>query len=251
MIYYFSGTGNSLMVCKLLAKELQDDYSAIVSPKMCMDSTIGLIFPVYAWGMPKIVENFIINTLPTICQDKSCYFYIVMTCGDDIGYADKLVSKAMKKIGINLTSIFSVQMPNTYVSLPGFDVDSKKLAYQKISMMKKNIFNISNTIKNCEKDTKITRGKFPWLKSYLLRPLFNKFFMSDKRFWVEKTCICCGKCAKHCPMKNIEIGNKGGNFSFVWKKHCEGCMGCYHICPMHAIQYWCFTRHKGQKDIFS
>lgn len=250
MIYYFSGTGNSLIVCKLLAEELQDEYSSITSLKRCKDANVGIVFPVYAWGVPKIVENFIINILPTVLEQKDCYFYIVMTCGDDVGFTDKLVSKAMNKIGIRLDSAFSVQMPNTYISLPGFDVDSEILTQKKVQIMKKNICSIAKSIINREEVINVTRGGMAWVKSYLIRPLFHKYFMNDKRFWVEKTCVHCGKCASYCPVYNIEMKRYGATFLPSWKGNCVGCLGCYHICQQHAIQYGYFTKNKGQKAIF-
>jgi flavodoxin len=65
MIFYFSGTGNSLWVAKKLA-ELQDDQILFI-PKLMeekrgpfsftlkQDEMLGFVFPVYAWAPPKIV----------------------------------------------------------------------------------------------------------------------------------------------------------------------------------------------------
>lgn len=251
MIYYFSGTGNSLKVCKLLAEELHDGYSSIVSSNVCKEAMVGIVFPVYAWGVPKIVENFIINVLPTLLGQRSLYIYVVMTCGDDVGCTDKIVSKAMKKVGIRLCAAFSVQMPNTYVSLPGFDVDSDVLARKKVSVMEQNIGRIAKSIRNREEVIDVTRGGMAWIKSNILRPLFYKFLMNDNSFWVDKTCVHCGRCATHCSVKNIEMKRCGAISLPSWQGNCEGCLGCYHTCPQHAIQYGRFTRNKGQKEIYS
>lgn len=257
MLYYFSGTGNSLLVCQLLSKLLGENYSNIVSPQKCKDETIGIVFPVYAWGMPFIVKHFIRETLPSLIGQESNYVYIVMTCGDDVGYTDRLVSKTLKHIDLKLSASFSLQMPNTYVSLPGFDVDSDEIATSKIIAMRKKIPYIAETIRKRSCITKVTRGNFAWLKSTLLRVLFSKLLMSSSHFHISSSCICCGKCARHCPVSNISMQRTDRlydvdmkiDFVPVWGSNCEGCLGCYHVCPKHAVRYGWFTKNKGQKRI--
>ncbi|MCK5773172.1 MAG: flavodoxin family protein, partial [Thermoplasmata archaeon] len=66
-LYYFTGTGNSLWVAKQLAKQLSNfsiepianllsDNKKIENPDSDM---IGLVFPVYIFGPPLIVNRFI------------------------------------------------------------------------------------------------------------------------------------------------------------------------------------------------
>ncbi|AJH00594.1 hypothetical protein LF65_04049 [Clostridium beijerinckii] len=59
-ILYFTATGNSLYI----AKSLGSDYYSI--PKLIKegkydleDEKIGVIFPIYGGGVPKIVEEFL------------------------------------------------------------------------------------------------------------------------------------------------------------------------------------------------
>ncbi len=54
-IYYFSSTGNSLHVSRVIASGLKDTeiipIPSVIEGKIETDSTdIGLVFPVYAWG---------------------------------------------------------------------------------------------------------------------------------------------------------------------------------------------------------
>jgi flavodoxin len=66
MIYYFSGTGNSKWVAGEIAKRTGDTAQSI--PELIRDGptavyvgadcSIGLVFPVYAWGVPELVERF-------------------------------------------------------------------------------------------------------------------------------------------------------------------------------------------------
>jgi flavodoxin len=63
-IFYFSATGNSLALARNIAMEL-GETELISIPKVsgnCVTATaprIGLVFPVYAWGLPRIVADFI------------------------------------------------------------------------------------------------------------------------------------------------------------------------------------------------
>ena len=164
-----------------------------------------------------------------------------MTCGDDMGYTDVILEKTIKR---TVNAAYSLQMPNTYVSLPGFDVDSPELASKKINETEAQLPRIAESIRNRENCSELTRGDMPWIKTYVLRPLFNKFLVTDKFFKKTETCCSCGLCAKQCPAKDIAMiaGNP------IWQnKNCTGCLRCYHNCPKRAIEWGKFTRNKGQK----
>lgn len=248
MLYYFSGTGNSRYVCEKVAKLLNERYCKITAPLYTADSSIGIIFPVYAWGMPHIMQRFIENKLPQLIGNReNLYVYIIMTCGDDIGYTDRLVAASLKKSGLHLSAAFSLQMPNTYVSLPGFDVDSMELSNAKVMTATKAIPQIAYDIRSHSSVTKVVRGGMAWTKTYLIRPLFMRFLMGDKRFHVDSRCTHCGRCSVVCPMNNIIMMPMNNIKHPSWQHHCEGCLACYHACPHHAIEYGPFTRSKGQK----
>ena len=96
MIYYFSGTGNSYKVAAQLAQststKLADMSSVAVDVPVCDDAVVGFVLPVYAWGLPVFVEQFV-KSLPRGVRHK--YVYAVLTCGDDMGYADVLDRKSV------------------------------------------------------------------------------------------------------------------------------------------------------------
>lgn len=246
MIYYFSGTGNSKFAATRLAEILQDecvDITKIDSPIRGGES-IGIIFPVYAWGLPKAVETFILNNMQAFSE--SSYTYAVMTCGDDMGYADTILNSL---IGGRLSAAFSLQMPNTYVCLPGFDVDSDSVADRKVESAILQLPKIAEHIKLKEKKTNVVRGAMPWIKSYVLRPLFNTFLVTDRYFKTNSECVKCQRCIRECPLHNIKMNDSG---DIEWKHdNCTGCLRCYHLCPHKAIHFGAFTKNKGQKKEIS
>lgn len=65
MIFYFSGTGNSKWVAKNIAERINDrayDISKLNEiPEIKKEKQIGLVFPIYAWGIPEPMILFAKN----------------------------------------------------------------------------------------------------------------------------------------------------------------------------------------------
>ena len=239
MIYYFSGTGNTRHVAMLLSQATDHTLTSITPDTMVVpSSTIGILFPVYAWGLPSIVVHFLERNRPII--SSASYIYTVMTCGDDIGYADHTLTRIL---GRQPDAIFSVPMPNTYVCLPGFDIDSPDMAHRKVKTTHGMITHIAETIQAKRTTTEVERGSTPWLKTYILRHIFNRFLVTDRYFHTTQSCTLCHRCVASCPMHNISVTNHvcWGNTT------CTGCLRCYHLCPNRAIEFGPFTKNKGQK----
>lgn len=133
-------------------------------------------------------------------------------------------------------------MPDSYVCLPGFEVDKDELRKRKFSKAAKRIYEIAADIKDKRMRTDVFEGALPRTKSYILGNLFYKFLVKDKPFNVNSKCTGCGICQKSCPVSNIVL--TGGRPS--WKGNCEGCLNCYHSCPHHAINFGKSTMRKGQ-----
>lgn len=253
MIVYFSGTGNSYRVAKQLAALTQTGLAAMGTAAAQQAAAkeheaLGLVFPVYAWGLPAAVSQFV-RSLPRRSGLPMPYVYAVLTCGDDIGRTDKLLCRALAERGWKLGAAFSVQMRNTYVCLPGFDTDTPAVEADKERRCQPRITDIARRVaaRGGSNRDDVHPGAFPWLKSYVLRPLFNRFLTSDRLFHAERTrCTHCGRCAKNCPLDNIRLNADGLP---EWSGRCTLCLRCYHGCPTHAIEYGIFTKGKGQVKI--
>lgn len=238
MIYYFSGTGNSEWVAKTIASLTSDEVFFI--PKFLKDKkeirikkgeVFGLIFPIYAWRTPKIVLEF----LNYVKIEEGAYCFAVCTCGDEAGYAMKLLDKKM-----HFNAMWSVIMPNNYIVM--FDVDSNELAKHKVKEAKLRIEKISEAVNAKRYEFDVFEGSMPKYRSTVIGELFNKTSMSDKPFYSEDTCIGCGTCVKVCPLENIEL-KKGRP---VWLGHCQKCMACIHRCPVQALQHGSSTKKRGR-----
>lgn len=253
MIYYFSGTGNSYRVAEALAQRTNDSLKPMTGPAAPSDELpqsgpVGLVFPVYAWGMPLVVERFVRSFPWSSCKG---YVYAVLTCGDDVGRTDTLLRKAVGRAGGKVQAVFSVRMRNTYVCLPGFDTDSEATVSDKEEKARGHIAHIADIVNqrlSVSGHAEVRPGAMPWTKTYVLRPLFNKFLVSPRHFHTAPGDLCkgCGKCARRCPLGCIKSAEGGRP---VWTEHCTHCLRCYHACPVRAIRYGRFTGHKGQVSV--
>ena len=245
MVLYFSGTGNSRRVAERLGEKLNEDVFPLVrfieTDSVCIlkeHEALGIVFPVYSWGPPIVVLDALTRLQTCRVPD---FIYFVCTCGDDVGKTADILKNAIAHKGWECEAGFSVMMPNTYVCLPGFDVDSERLANLKLCNMKERIAFIAKCITERKAVFDCHEGMFPHVKSYLIRPLFNRFLISPKRFRVTNNCISCGKCVQVCPLHNIRLDGYP-----VWGKHCTMCLACYHHCPEHAVEYSLWSKGKGQ-----
>lgn len=238
MIFYFSGTGNSKWIAKKIAEMISDkayDISKLNEiPEITNESQIGLIFPIYAWGIPEPMIVFVKKLKKT-----KAFTFGISTCGSEAGNALKQLSKIYL-----LDSCYSIIMPSNYII--GEDIEDKATTLKKIEIAKKSLEIISNEIRQRKPIYNVNEGKFATLKSTIINKGFNKFAKTTKPFYVKKEqCNGCGLCAKICPASTITIIDGYP----VWNKKCYQCLRCINYCPQSAIQYGKKTESRGRYNI--
>ena len=248
MILWYSGCGNSRFVADTLSRELGDDNMVFI-PEAARHGTVlefapndvlGIVFPVYSWSVPKLVSEFLRTAR---IKGKPSYIFAACTCGDETGLTIKHLKKDLGKQNLALDTFFSFQMPETYVNLPGFKLDTPDNALRKINATKSSLEDTVALIKQHAKGNfDHLKGGSSFLKSNILKPLFYGLLITDRKFRVSDACIGCGLCAKNCPLQNITIENDRPK----WNGHCTNCMSCYHRCPKNAINFGKATLGKGQ-----
>ena len=258
MIFYFSGCGNSRHVAETIAAGLND--SLIFIPEAAREGKydytlaegerLGFVFPVYSWAPPKLVLDFIEKLKvpePAVAEgsrsvEGPTYLYFACTCGDECGLTEKIFRKAVEQKGWSLSACFSVQMPETYIGMRGFKLDTCENAQRKITAADAKMKELIPRIKNKESFSEMIVGGAAWLKSNLINPGFNRFATDDTKYRSTEACIHCGKCVESCPLKNVTLEEGRPK----WNGHCTMCMACYHHCPVNAIQYGKATVGKSQ-----
>lgn len=248
MIFYFTGTGNSLWAARKLGKRLNEplrpidkwgkkEYVYTLQPT----EKLLFVFPIHSWGLPVLMLRFIekLKVEGYINQ----MIYMVCTCGDDCGNTDKVLQKMLSKKGLDLHGAFSVRMPNTYILLPGFDVDKKSLEEEKLIEAERRIQEIGDMILGERPVKKLyTSGSFACLKTNMVYPLFARFFIGKTSFYATDKCTACGLCARICPTGTISLEEQRPR----WGNDCVQCLACIHRCPVRAIEYGKQTQQKGR-----
>ncbi|MCX5705192.1 MAG: EFR1 family ferrodoxin [Candidatus Omnitrophica bacterium] len=233
-IFYFTGTGNCLKVARDLAKALDDtkitSISKVLNGEIDLSTDrIGIIYPVYMFGMPLIVSRFIKKL--SLAKDK--YIFAIATYGGMPGGSLGQTARELKAIGLKLSAGFGIAMPGNYTPLYGaIDKNKQKSMFVKET---KRIVEIASIIRE-KKDAKIEENNFltnAIFSGLIYKASSPKIPYMDKDFWSDDKCNSCGTCVKVCPVNNIKLFDKKP----AWMHKCEQCFACLQWCPKEAIQY--------------
>ncbi len=261
IVYYFSGTGNSLKTACDLALEIGDtefltDETEVFSMVRALNGEIdlsadriGLVFPVYMWGLPLIVSEFVKKLGAaggSWRNEPDKYIFAVATHGGFPGGALKMLHRSMAKTGVTLDAAFAVEMPGNYTPLYGApSAEKQKMLF---ANAKGKVREISDRVLSGE------RGRFEFsnffinaASSFVHGLMALKIPGMDKKFYADENCegtpwstphdgrsvSGCSVCAEVCPVDNIKMIN--GKPS--WNHKCQQCMACLQWCPKEAIQW--------------
>jgi len=240
-IYYFSGTGNSLKVAKDIAAGVGDtEIIQICKSNMEINNTtsnkVGIIFPVYASGMPLLVKEFIGKI--KISQDA--YVYTVVTFGAAAGASISQLENLLSDKGIKLSAAFKMKMPGNYqVIYAPYSDKKQKICFENEKQK------ITEIVKSINKNEIV---RFSGVGENLMKTIGGMIYSSfspyekDKDFWIDEKCNGCGTCSKVCPADNIKM-NEGKP---EWQHKCEQCVACMQWCPKKSIQYKKATVKRGR-----
>jgi Pyruvate/2-oxoacid:ferredoxin oxidoreductase delta subunit len=232
VIYYFSATGNSLWIARAMADKLG---GVDLIPMTRSDahepppdtSVVGLIFPVYVFGLPLIVTRFIRKlNLP-----KNAYLFAVAVNGGMLCSTLIQASRLCSDRGMELAAGFSVRMVDNYTPIAGaISAEKQKIRFDEAGLK---INGFCAAIRNRQRTLNPGWPLINWFFSGMYRRWVKNASEIDKPFMAESDCIGCGVCENVCPVENIKMNSRKP----AWQHHCEGCFGCLHWCPHQAIQY--------------
>ena len=234
MILYFSGTGNSKYVAKRIADalgdalvNLNDRIKASDTSSVEADERLIIVTPTYAWRIPRVVRDWLRKT--ELRGAKRSWF--VMTCGSEIGNADKYNRDLCVEKGLVCMGTAQIVMPENYIAM--FSAPQADKARQIVAKAEPDIDRAIAAIQAGECFAPTRNNLYDRLMSGPVNPIFYKFFVKANAFTTSSACIGCGQCAKRCPMNNVTL--KDGNP--VWGERCTHCMACICYCPVDAIEY--------------
>ncbi|HIG0357635.1 TPA: EFR1 family ferrodoxin [Clostridium sporogenes] len=167
-IYYFTGTGNSLQIANDLSAKLDEctihKIAEYLGEKID-GSTLGIVFPVYNWGLPLIICDF----LRKLCVSDETYIYAIANYGGLPGKALDQCKYILKESGLKLSAGFLINMPGNYIF--GYGAKNEKVQEKLFAKEAQKIIHIS-----------MVNGKPNW----------------------NHNCELCASCIQSCPNKAID-----------------------------------------------
>ena len=237
MILYYTGTGNSLALARILGEEIGEKPLPLAK---CLeehmwpveDEALYLVMPVYFWGVPHLVEEFLKEA-----KIESEYIALILTMGSSTGYAMRDVESLLARQGKHLDATVAVRMPDNYVLAFNPPTEDKAEVIRTEGET-----HFRTLVPRLAKREHFIEDK-PGFGRFLY-PLVRRFYengRSTAKFYAKKNCIGCENCSHVCGVHAIEIREERP----VWvKETCEHCLACIHQCPVRAIEYGRMTKRR-------
>lgn len=233
-IYYFSSTGNSQHIAKIIQNKLGGELIPMRGNigTSCSSDMIGFIIPTYFWGIPHIVQEFLSRINITA---KKPYIFSVASCGGASCGALGMVNDTLKQSGFNLSYGKTIQSVSNYIVEYDIGLNNIEKKLAKAELKAKQIaYDILIR--------KVNKVRPTFLTDRLVYKLYVKRLGQDDKYVVDDTCNGCGTCQDTCPANNIVL--KDGKPEYL--HHCEHCLACVHWCPQQAIQFGEKTRNRNR-----
>lgn len=247
VVYYFSGTGNSLYIAKQIAEKTGGSakpIGALMDKDVISteEEAVGIVFPVYYSELPVMVKKFVRKLVAANAK----YVFAVGNFGGAAARSFLMLEDELKQRGIALSAGFGVHMPQNSFKKPWEKVDKvyaqaeKRLAFieRKIEKRANGMFYTNVVLesimrrlhpmmqKACRADFLKKTGASPELETDEL------IYHMDLNYSADENCNGCGICAKVCPAENIRMTDVRPE----WLHHCENCLACYNWCPQKAVR---------------
>lgn len=225
MVFFFTGTGNSLHIAKQLDENPVSIPQIINNSDLIFeDDKIGIVCPVYGHEMPKMVKEFIKKA-----TFRTDYLYIILTYGMLHGGAAELADKYVKSVGKKLDYAKAIIMVDNF--LPNFDMTEQCLTDKKIP---ENLAVIKADISSRKKQIEKAGLKNKMIHKGYTAMVKNQDETIWAKFKVEDNCTRCGICQKVCPANAIILTDKKAEHTM---QNCQACYACVHACPVKAIKF--------------
>lgn len=225
-IYYFSATGNTLHIAKIIADAIGAELLPMTAHMgdTCSSGKIGILFPTYFWGAPRTVTTFI-RKLNILAANP--YIFTVTSYGAIQGGSIGFINQLLSEKNLSLAYGKAIRGVANFIEEYNPRVKPAKTIAEQAGQSA------------AEAAEQIMAGAHSDIPRVSLKDrLFYKIYTDmklnkDSGFHADPDCTGCGICTKVCPNHNITL--KDGRPHFL--HNCEHCTACIHWCPQSALQW--------------
>lgn len=238
MILYFSATGNNKYVAQQLSnatgnrmvplKDLvrQHMYELTVEDH----EDFGVVMPTYWEGLPSILTDYL-KKADIHMKGTHHYCYFVATYGCDYGNILSTAKKEFAEKGIVFDSLYTARFVDNWS--PMFDLTDLQRNHRAEQNGKMETARIVQMIIRKEEGHDLPDQMTPQQAS-AAKQTYDRIRKTRYFQLNSSKCIGCGLCAGQCPVSAIQMRENHP----VWVKDtCTLCLGCFHRCPVGAIDY--------------
>lgn len=225
MLFYFTGTGNSLYIAKKI------EETPISIPQIMRQNDlefsadrIGIVAPIYGHEVPSMVKEFLKKGV-----FHTDYFYMILTYGNRHGGAAELAKKLCEECGIFVNYINVIVMVDNW--LPNFDMNEQKKIDKRVEENMAVILADLDARKNMISE--VTDADRAAHQQFLDRMSQMPADAWQHLIRATASCVGCGICEKVCPSASIHVVD--GKAEHI-PGNCQTCLACAHACPQKAIQ---------------
>ncbi len=241
-IYWFSGTGNTLLIAQTLENFLKTNGFKVNlkameksdASQINLSRTLGLAFPVAEQGTFPLVWDFI-KGLPSPGKlgIRDMEVFMVDTKMVYSGGIKGPIKKILRKKGFQTQGAKEIVMPNNLMK-------KKKQPEKDRLKIEKGKMAAEQFARN------LISGKVVWRDIPIYSDLMGSFSKMEFNWKLfrnilplkvdHEICTRCRLCEKNCPTESWRF-NKEQNRMIWTKDECIYCLRCFSYCPVQAISY--------------
>ena len=246
LIYYFSGSGNSLALAKDLAAGLDAELQAMAEHAEGVRvpeevEAVGFVFPSHDFQAPTFVQSWLSGTDGLAGK----YLFAVMSYGISPGRGLSKLEALIAKRGGRLAAGFAVMMPHNGIGSRLQPPEVRSRLLEEWQERRPHVLDAINRREDRVGEAELSLLGFFRNDSWRMLPGLFRFIGAMMRegekgltYNADEACNACGICARVCPVGNIRMD--GGRP--VWGSACVNCFACLHWCPQEAT-------HLGTRDL--